>query len=335
MTLESGTPCPVCHAPGGFLRSVDEVPYYRCTLCGSLYAHPDFLAEVDSGTTANYGSAYWSSELASARQRSFGGSLVRVAETLRMARIPVHRFLDIGSGPGLLLDALTVLLPNIAGMFHGIELMPPTLPDRSSHPNYRIGSVGDLDGSFDAGVCIEVIEHLTPKILGQLLRELAARSTGGALYYFNSAQPSFVEQTDPAYLDPKGRGHIMSWSIAGASQIFTQAGFNVIPIPGRDWAFLAEFGPQRELSVDDLMSWLWHPVAENLDLFHRDAFGPLFETMGLEAARCYLEGALADGRGHWALALERQIREAEVAAMPQSVGSIRTWLRRLRRRAAA
>jgi hypothetical protein len=304
-------------------------------LCESLYAHPDFLAAVESGETANYGAAYWAEELASARQRSYGGSLVRVAETLRMARIPVRRFLDIGSGPGFLLDALAVLLPTIAGMFHGIELMPPPLPDRSLHSNYRVGTVGDLDGSFDAGVCIEVIEHLTPKILGVLLRELAARSTEGALYYFNSSQPSFVAQTDPGYLDPKGRGHIVSWSIAGARQIFAPAGFNVIPIPGRDWAFFAEFGPPRELSVDDLMSWLWHPVPENLATFRHDAFGPLFETMGLEAARCYLEGALAEGRGHWALALERQIQAAKAAAPAQPGASVLAWLRRLRRRPAA
>jgi hypothetical protein len=332
MTRDSGTLCPVCHGPGGFLRIVDEVQFFRCTFCGSLYAHPNFLEAVDRGTATNYGETYWAEELGSARQRSYGGSVVRVAETLRLARIPVRRFLDIGSGPGMLLDALAVLLPNIAGMFHGIELLPPPVADRSRHPNYRIGTVGDLDGSFDAGVCIEVIEHLTPKILGVLLQELAARSTKGALYYFNSAQPSFVERTDPGYLDPAGRGHIVSWSIAGATAIFTPAGFNVIPIPGRDWAFLAEFGPQREVSVDDLMSWLWHPVAENLALFRHDPFGPLFETIGLESARCYLEGALAEGRGHWALALERQIRAAASGAAPQSAASVLTWFKRLRRR---
>jgi hypothetical protein len=333
MTPDSGTSCPICRAPADFLRTVDAVPFFRCTGCGSLYAHPEFLESVDRGTAANYGNAYWADELASARQRSYGGSIVRVAETLRLSRIPVRRFLDIGSGPGFLLDALAALLPNIAGMFHGIELLPPPLADRSTHPNYRIGAIGDLEGAFDGGVCIEVIEHLTPGILGVLVRELAARSTAGALYFFNSAQPSFVEQTDPGYLDPRRRGHIVSWSIAGVREIFAPAGFNVIPIPGRDWAFLAEFGPSRALSVDDLMSWLWQPVPDNLALLQRDALGPLFETIGLESARCYLEGALAEGRGHWALALQRQIRESGPAAAAGIAASIMTWLtrRRLRR----
>lgn len=334
MTRESGTRCPICQAPAGLLRTVDEVPFFRCTGCFSLFAHPDFLDAVERGSTVNYHGAYWAQELASARQRSYGGTIVRVAETLRMARIPVRRFLDIGSGPGFLLDALAALLPNIAGMFHGIELLPPPPADRSRHPNYRIGTVGDLDGPFDAGVCIEVIEHLTPQILSLMLRQLAARSSPGALYYFNSAQPSFVEGTDPGYLDPKRRGHIVSWSIAGARAIFAPAGFDVIAIPGRDWAFFAEFGPQRAVSVDDLMSWLWQPVPDNLALFRHDAFGPMFETIGVELTRCYLEAALAEGRGQWALSLEQQIRLAAPSAAPRATASLLTWLGRLRNRRA-
>jgi hypothetical protein len=286
--------CPICRAHGDFLRTIDDVPYFRCTGCQSLFAHPDFLDAVDRGTAeVDYGDTYWTDELASARERSYGGSVARVAETLRLSRIPVRRFLDIGTGPGFLLDALGALLPNVAGMFHGVELSPPPIADRSTHPNYHIGSVGDLDGLFDGGICVEVIEHLTPAILRVLTRELATRSTQGALYFFNSAQPSFVDSTDPGYLDPKRRGHIVSWSIAGVREIFTPAGFNIIPIPGRDWAFLAEFGPVRDVTADDLMSWLWRPVPENVAMTRHDAFGPLFATIGLESARCYLESALA------------------------------------------
>jgi hypothetical protein len=316
--------CPICGAPSTVLRVVDLVPFFRCSGCESLHAHPDFLAGVDAGmgedgTGAGYGDAYWAEELASAHQRSYGGSIVRVAETLRLSRIPVRRFLDIGSGPGFLLDALAALLPFMEEMFHGIELLPPPPANRSTHPNYRIGSIGDLDGMFDGGICVEVIEHLTPRILDRLVRALAARSTPGALYFFNSAQPSFVESTDPEYLDPLRRGHIVAWSIDGARRVFLPAGFNIIPLPGRDWAFLAEFGPPRTVSAEELLTWLWTPVAENLAATRRDAFGPLFETMGLESARCYLEAALAEGRGRWALDLERRI------AAPA-----RSWFRRKR-----
>jgi SAM-dependent methyltransferase len=335
-TADGGTPdCPICQKPSGFLREVEHVAFFRCGGCGSLFAHPDFLDTVDRGAAANYGDAYWALEIASARERSYGGSIVRVAETLRLARIPVRRFLDIGSGPGFLLDALKALLPNMSDVFHGIELLPPPLPYRSTHPNYRIGSTNDLDGLFDAGICVEVIEHLTPKILSALAHQLAGKSTPGALYFFNSAQPSFVDSTDPGYLDPRRRGHIVSWSIAGAREIFSPAGFNIIPLPGRDWAFLAEYGPRRELTADDLMSWLWHPVPENVALSQHDAMGPLFATFGLESARCYLEAALSEGRGHWAVGLERQLREARIVPAGGALLSDRSWLGRLRSRFSA
>jgi hypothetical protein len=328
MTGDSETICPICGAVGSVLRTVDDVTFFRCAGCRSLYAHPDFLAAVDRGATANYGDAYWAEELAAARERSYGGGIARIAEVVRMSRIPLRRLLDIGSGPGFLLDALGTLLPSLAGMFHGIELSPPPLTHRSRHPNYHIGSIGDLDGLFDGGVCIEVIEHLTPTQFSGLARELASRSTPGALYFFNSAQPSFVDSTDPGYLDPRRRGHIVSWSIAGAAAMLAPAGFNVVPLPGRDWAFLAEFGPPRQLSADDLLNWLWRPVPENLALTRQDPYGPLFATIGLESARCYLESALATGRGHWALELERQVRTAGAAI--QSRIPAGSWLRRWR-----
>ena len=234
------TGCPICAAPAEPLRGVDAIRYFRCTGCCSLFADPDFLAAVDRGEAANYGDAYWTEEIGAARERSYGGSLVRVAETLRMSRIPVRRFLDIGCGPGFLLDALGTLLPGMADMFHGVELSPPA--DHTTHPNYHAGSVGELDGLFDAGICMEVIEHLTPLILRRLTDELARHSTPGALYFFNSAQPSFVESSDPGYLDPTRRGHIVSWSIAGVNHIFAPAGFNIIPLPGRDWGFWRSLG---------------------------------------------------------------------------------------------
>jgi hypothetical protein len=153
-------------------------------------------------------------------------------------------------------------------------------------------------------------------MLGVLVAELAQRSTSGALYFFSSAQLSFVEAHDPDYLDARRRGHIVAWSIDGTRRVFSPAGFNIIPLPGRDWALLAEFGPERAVPVDDLISWLWHPVPENLALWRNDVFGPLFETIGLESARCYFEAAIADGRGRWAQALESQIRAAAIRVAP-------------------
>jgi hypothetical protein len=65
-----------------------------------------------------------------------------------------------------------------------------------------------------------------------------------------------------------------------------------------------------------------HPTPENLAPWRTDAFGPLFETAGLESARCYLEAARAEARGHRALA-------------DAPATTILAWLRRLRSRRSA
>jgi Methyltransferase domain len=301
--------CPICLHESALLREVHGVAYFKCLKCGSIFAHPDFMAAVEAGAVENYRDSYWEHEISAARERSFGAGVVRMAETLRMARIPIRRALDIGTGPGFLLDALAELAPSLAERVHGVELFPPPPEKRSRSPNYHVGSIADLDGTFDAGVCIEVIEHLTPTLLTGMVRQLAGKSRPGALYFFNTAQPSFVETVDPGYLSPHHSGHLVSWSLAGARVIFERAGFNLIALPGRDWAFLAEFGPPRAVGLEMLMDWLWRPVAENMALVQNDRYGALFETVGLESARCYLETAIADERTSWAQRLQAELRQ--------------------------
>ena len=149
-----------------------------------------------------YAEEYWRNELGAARERCFGPAVLRVAETIAYCRVPIRGFIDIGAGTGWLLDALEVLLPEVIDRFHAIELYPPPLPHRTANPNYVVGTLGDMHRTFDAGVCIEVIEHLTPATLRALVAQLAAVSHPGSLYLFNSGQPDFVEREDPGYLDP-------------------------------------------------------------------------------------------------------------------------------------
>jgi hypothetical protein len=281
--------CPACETSRSApYRDVDGVHYFRCTACGSLFADPAFLAHVEAGGASAYAEEYWRTELGPARERCFGAAVLRVAETIAYCRLPIRAFIDIGAGTGWLLDALAALLPEAIDRFHAVELYPPPPEHRTSHPNYVIGTVNSLQTTFDAGVCIEVIEHLTPKTLRALVAQLAERSRPGSLYLFNSGQPTFVEQEDPAYLDPHRRGHIVSYSVAGAASIFNPAGFNVIALPGRYWAFLAEFAPLQLIDEDALISRLWHPVPENEALLYGARFGPLMRSAGIDTARAYL-----------------------------------------------
>lgn len=303
--------CLVCtEADATPYRMVQGVQFFKCDGCASLFADPSFIRQIESGKGANYQHDYWSSEAGAAKERSFGVSLVRVAETFRLCRIPINRFIDIGAGTGGLLDALTVLMPEIASRFWGIEAFPPEERHRSRHPNYLVGTFADIPGTFEAGVCVEVLEHLSPAMVRDLASNLARCATPGSLFYFNSGQPSFVENNDPNYLDPLGRGHIASYSVAGAGHLFNPSGFNVIAVPGRDWAFLVEYGAPREpINTEQLFTRLWNPKGENIELLRSARFGPLMITMGLESSRCFLEHSVAVERTAWALQLERQLRE--------------------------
>jgi hypothetical protein len=297
--------CPVCAEKKStqlFYRCIDGIDYFECSSCGSILA--------DQGNKENsfsYDDEYWKNEAVAAKERSFGSSVNRCAEVFFYSRIPINKFLDIGSGPGYLLDALSTLMPNFASMFYGVELFPPPEKYQSQHKNYMIGSLADQQQKFDGGVCIEVIEHLTPRQLDILVKSLAEVSEQGAVYYFNSGQPEYVKKEDPGYLDPKGRGHIASYSVQGLKMIFSKYGFSIIPLPGRSWGFLAEFVALKKIpDADELLGRLWNPHPENASKLKSNGFGELMYAIGLESARCYLESAIATERTIWALSLQSE-----------------------------
>jgi hypothetical protein len=288
--------CLVCHSRDVNSHSVhDGIDYYRCLACGSISAD---RSQINARPQAqrSYDESYWREELSAARERSYGSTISRVAETLLYARIPVRTFLDIGSGPGYLVDALATLLPQFSPNIYGVELFPPPAHLRSQHPNYVVGSVGDLGVPISAGVCIEVIEHLYPETLEVLLQQLAARCEPQAMIYFNSAQPHFVDHEDPGYLDPFGRGHIISYSLEGLRPIFQRYGFSIFRLPGRSWGFLAEYQSHEttEPDAEALLTRLWTPEPTNLQMLRANTFGPMLHTAGIEAARCYLEADRVD-----------------------------------------
>ncbi len=282
----------------------ERIQYFECEGCGSLFAEPDFLQQVEQGSIRNYEEAYWHDELKAARERSYGSSLARVAEVFYYARRSIARFVDIGTGPGYLLDALQELMPELAGMFYGVELCPPPVEYRSRHANYIVGMLGDLDGLFDGGTCIEVIEHLTPAQLRGLARQIADKSAPGACYYIGSGQPEYVKKEDPAYLDPHHRGHVVSYSIEALRRIFSTASMSVTPLYGRTWAVLIEKEVPPAVNAEQLENRLWTTDKRNMESLGRAKFGAMFMNMGLESARCYSNVALVELRTQWALSLQ-------------------------------
>lgn len=264
---------------------VQEVPYYHCQKCAFIYADPDLLEKMDHGQPIlEYNDNYWRRELPSARTRAFGSSLARLAEAVLYTRIPIQKVLDVGTGPGYLLDAISAHLPQNSQQFHGVEKFPPPPEFRSAHPNYHLCGIEDLGVRFECGTCIEVLEHLTPNMARGLAQSLAEVSVPGTLFVFNTGLVDHVLNTEPGYLDPFGRGHITCWSTSAARAVFGDAGFVVHPIPGKNWAFAIEFQGGAQ---GDIRNRIWTAPKDNADLLKDPALGDVMYILGRESARAY------------------------------------------------
>jgi hypothetical protein len=281
--------CPIC-AGAGLAEPVFEVAghrYDQCSSCGSISIEPETLARLDRGEPLiAYGDAYWASELSSARERAFGSTLARMAEAVLYARRPIERFLDVGTGPGFFLDAIARYLPTKTATFHGVEKFPPPRERCSPSPQFIVGDVADVPFKVDAGICIEVVEHLTPRMLEGMLSGLAKVSNPEALFVVNTGMPAYVLHEDRGYLDPVVRGHVVSYSIEGLRRLCARTGFRVHPIPGKTWAFALELD-SRARPDEDIRDRIWSALPENVRLLSDPEMGTLLYVLGLDTARAY------------------------------------------------
>lgn len=296
--------CPVCLAGASehFIQ-VDGHDYYACAACGSIHIAPEVLAMLDAGGSlvGDYTGEYWEQERVGAIERARGMSLCRAGEAILYCRRPVARFLDVGAGPGFLLRELHALIDPDAAIFHGVEKYPP--PYAAAGSNFHAGDIHAMEGVFDAGVCIEVIEHLTPAMLDALVHGMARVSAPGSLWLFNTGMPDYVRNEDPAYLDPVHRGHIISYSLAGVTPCFERHGFEVRPLPGRSFGFFVEYQPRESPGYE---TRYLAPLQENLALLRRH--GLLYHA-AFETARSYFYYAGYLERTRWALDLDEALKK--------------------------
>jgi hypothetical protein len=270
--------CGVCGAVAPVFAVVDGFEYGDCPSCDSLAVDASVIAMIDEGRfIRHYEADYWEMELPAARQRAWGAGLALVAEAVLYSTRPIRTFIDIGCGPGFLLDALSKHLPSQT-VFHGVEKFPPRA--RTTHPNYHTGDLADIDLECDGGVCMEVFEHLTPNMARNLVDALSRKSNEGALYMFNTGLPTLVKEGNPGYLDPLRRGHIISWGERALRAIFEPRGFKVIPM--RSWAFAVEYGPTSPMRPVDR---IWN--SPNAHLLRDPEMGEVIFLLGRESARTY------------------------------------------------
>lgn len=296
--------CPVCRAGRSSLfTTIAGHAYYVCGACDSIHISPGVLEDMDAGIAqvGEYGEAYWEREAKAAQRRASGLSLCRAGEAILYCRRPVNRFLDVGTGPGFLLRELQRLIDPDAEIFHGVEKFPP--PFAVSCPNFHVGGVESLQQTFDAGVCIEVVEHLTPRMLEGLVAGLANVSEPGSLWLFNTGMPDYVRNEDPGYLDPVHRGHIVSYSLAGVTPCFEKHGFAVRAMPGRSFGFFVEYQPRE---APEYEARFCAPLPENMRLLQRH--GLLYHA-AFETARSYFYYAGYLERTRWALDLDEALKK--------------------------
>lgn len=294
----------MCSALSQLYRIVDKFSYFECSDCGIIFIDTETLSEIDSGRSlVEYTDAYWKNEIHAARERSRSTGIARLAESIYFARRPVERVIDIGTGTGQILDEIAKLLPRNESRFYGVELFPPPF-ERTQSENFVVGSLKDLlPNQFDAGMCMEVVEHLTPKMTENLLKELSSVASEGACFLFNTGLVPFVKNEDAAYLDPLRRGHVVSWTVAAFSKLGAPFGLKATALPGRNWAFLVEKLKSDPVSIE---ARIYNPLPENMLLLGDGEPGlSLLSVLASESARNYFYANLSQQRTDWALSIQK------------------------------
>lgn len=270
-------------------KNIQQYDYYICEKCRSIFIDPEIMERLDNDEDfqlREYNMDYWEREMQDSKNRSHKEALARMAEVVYYSRISIKHFLDIGGGPGYFLDAVGKYLPNNKDIFYTIETFPPEERFCTKSNNYYTTGYSSLPVKFDAGMCIEVIEHLTPKMLKGILKDLANVSNDGASYIFNSGQPDYVLYEDEQYLDPLVRGHIASYSLLALEKLAKPLGFSVYPIIGKRWACVIEYNSIRKKG-EELRDSIWTALPENLDILRDPEMGEVLLLLGLETARAY------------------------------------------------
>ena len=249
--------CPICGSKEDVSKFSSE--FLECNKCDFI-----FYLEKKEDKISNrfrYNDEYWKVELVSARERAWGISIARAAEVVLLAQRNVAKFLDIGTGAGDFLNAIQHFLPGKDITFIGVEKFPPPKEFCSKNPGFRHGWIDIFkEQEFDAGICIEVLEHLSVKQVDDLFKELYKKSKDNAIYLFNTGLTDYVRDEDLAYLDPISRGHISIWSVKAITLLVAKYGWQIYEIPNRKWAFIAEKSKVRDTNI---ISRIWSPLQSN------------------------------------------------------------------------
>jgi hypothetical protein len=291
MLINNEKECPLCQKKTGMplIKKVNDFSYHHCTDCDFIFIDKEILDEIDKGKQVfKYQHDYWQEEVHAARERSWGSSIARMSECFHYCRIPISRFIDIGTGPGYFLDAVDHFLPASSERFFGWELYPPEKEFRTSHKNYITGEFAGINARFQAGLCMEVVEHITPKQVYNLMRDLRDKIDNGAFFIFNTGLVEYVLKEEMDYLDPIKRGHICIWSVNALNVLLNDLGYYCYPIGKKTWAVAVEYNTNKQdRNFDPIDNRIWSILPENRKILEDKESGTVIQILGLESARAY------------------------------------------------
>lgn len=287
--LHNTVQCPLCRTVKDrpLIKKVDRYSYHQCIECDFIFIDYDILNSIDNGKPVfQYHQTYWKQELEAAKERSWGPAMARMSECFHYCRIPINSFIDIGSGPGYFLDAVNHFLPASSNKFFGWEKYPPQAEFQTKHQNYFTSDLKEINIQFQAGLCMEVIEHLTPKQVYNLMLDLANKTDDGAFFIFNTGLTDYVLKEDMDYLDPVTRGHISIWSVRSLNILLNELRYSCYAIGKKTWAVGIEYKgtKQQENNID---SRIWKVLPENSKVLEDASSGSVIKILGLESARAY------------------------------------------------
>lgn len=284
--------CPLCQNRNALplIKSIKEFSYHHCLDCDFIFIDEEILSRIDGGEHLfKYHDEYWKEELESAKERAWGSAIARMSECFHYCRIPISKFIDIGTGPGYFLDAVDHFLPDSSKLFYGWEIYPPLKKFQTKHENYHTCDLANINLNFQAGLCMEVIEHITPNQVYNLLRDLKDKIDDGAFFIFNTGLVEYVLKEDLDYLDPIKRGHICVWSVKALNILLNDLGYFCHPIGKKTWAVGIEYKAKKEANSDEnIVNRIWSILPENRKILEDKNSGTVIKILGLESARAYL-----------------------------------------------
>ena len=107
--------CPICNNKSEVYTNIENIDYFNCRSCDFIFIDLEFISKIDNGNSVvEYTENYWNNELKSAKKRAYDDVVGRMTELIYYAKRPIQTMVDIGTGPGYILDFVDENMQNLS-----------------------------------------------------------------------------------------------------------------------------------------------------------------------------------------------------------------------------